>query len=191
MRHQIPTGSISLLTTRQDSGNVLLWSRPGQRGAMIFDDAGDLVWFHPVRHKAVTDFKTGVFHGEPVLTWWEGKVVDGVGDGEWVVVDAAYRELARFTAARRLPGDLHELVITPQSTALVTSNETVHWDLRGVGGSGRIVGRGRAHRRSSGMTGVHFGQPGVENERRSGLEALFAPRGIAVIGASASPGKLI
>jgi acetyltransferase len=39
-------------------------------------------------------------------------------------------------------------------------------------------------------TGVLFGRTGVENERRSGLEALFEPRGIAVVGASASPGKL-
>src|SRR2546423_4323952 len=39
-------------------------------------------------------------------------------------------------------------------------------------------------------TGVLFGRTGVEHERRSGLGALFEPRGIAVIGASASPGKL-
>jgi acetyltransferase len=39
-------------------------------------------------------------------------------------------------------------------------------------------------------SGVHFRRTGVEIERRSGLKALFEPRGIAVIGASASPGKL-
>jgi len=39
-------------------------------------------------------------------------------------------------------------------------------------------------------TGVHSGRTGLENERRSGLGALFEPRGIAVIGASTSPGKL-
>ena len=47
---------------------------------------------------------------------------------------------------------------------------------------------GRPGNRSD--SGVHVGRTGVENERRSGLEALFEPRGIAVIGASASPGKL-
>jgi hypothetical protein len=109
---------------------------------MIFDDAGELVWFRPVAHKAVTDFKVGSFHGRPVLTWWEGKVVEGLGDGEWVVADASYRELARFSTARGLHGDLHEFVITPQNTALVTSNETRTWDLRSIGGSrrGRVVG---------------------------------------------------
>ena len=98
-------------------------SGPGQRGAMIVDDSGELVWFHPVAHKAVTDFKVQSFHGQPVLTWWEGKVKHGIGDGEWVVVDPSYRELTRFGAARGLPADLHEFVITPQGTALVTSNE--------------------------------------------------------------------
>ena len=114
----------------------------GQRGAMIFDNTGELVWFHPVADKVVTDFKVGLYHGKPVLTWWEGKVVHGLADGEWVVLDAAYRELFRFAAARHRHGDLHEFVISPQNTALVTSNETVTWDLRSVGGSraGQVVG---------------------------------------------------
>src|SRR5438876_10343700 len=109
---------------------------------MIFGNAGKLVWFHPVAGKTVTDFKVGLFHGRPVLTWWEGKVVDGLGDGEWVVLDSSYRELARFSAARGRHGDLHELVITPDDTALVTSNETAAWNLTSVGGSrrGQVVG---------------------------------------------------
>ena len=118
-------------------------SGPGQRGAMIFDDAGDLVWFHPVApHRAVTDFKVQTLHGEPVLTWWEGQVISGLADGEWVVVDRSYREIARFSTARGLHGDLHEFMITPWNTALVTSNEVTPWDLRPVGGrpGGRVVG---------------------------------------------------
>jgi hypothetical protein len=117
-------------------------SGPGQRGAMIFDDAGELVWFHPVVDKSATDFKLGLYHGKPVLTWWEGKAVHGLADGEWVVLDTSYRELFRLSAARGLHGDLHEFVITPQNTALVTSNETRTWDLTSVRGSrqGQVVG---------------------------------------------------
>jgi hypothetical protein len=116
---------------------------PGQRGAMILDDAGDLVWFHPaVEHKVVTDFKVQQLDGDPVLTWWEGKSVHGLGVGEWVVVDTSYREIARFSAARGLDADLHEFQISPWNTALVTSNEVQPWDLRAVGGSshGHVVG---------------------------------------------------
>jgi hypothetical protein len=117
-------------------------SGAGQRGALIFDDAGEPVWFRPVTGKTVTDFKVQRLHGRPVLTWWEGLSVRGLGDGEWVVVDPSYRELARFSAARGLPGDLHEFTISPWNTALVTSNEVKAWDLRGVGGSrhGHVVG---------------------------------------------------
>jgi hypothetical protein len=123
-------------------GFVAPSSGPGQRGAMIFDGAGELVWFRPVVDKIVTDFKVGLLDGKPALTWWEGKVVHGLADGEWVVVDTSYRELVRFSAAHGLHGDLHEFVITPQNTALVTSNETRTWDLTSVGGSrqGQVVG---------------------------------------------------
>ena len=117
-------------------------SGPGQSGAMIVDNAGDLIWFHPVRHKVLTDFKVQTLRGEPVLTWWEGKSVRGVRVGEWVVLNAAYREVVRFSAARGLQADLHEFVITPWNTALVTSTEVRPWDLRSVGGGprGRVVG---------------------------------------------------
>jgi Arylsulfotransferase (ASST) len=109
-------------------------SGPGQNGAMIFDDTGGLVWFHPVTNKAVTDFKAQQLHGKPVLTWWEGKDVNGLGDGEWVVLDPSYRQVARFGAARRLHGDLHEFLISPQNTALVLSNEVRPWS------GGQVVG---------------------------------------------------
>jgi len=49
-------------------------SGPGQRGAMILDGSGDLVWFRPVTNKVVTDFKAQTLHGKPVLTWWESKL---------------------------------------------------------------------------------------------------------------------
>jgi acetyltransferase len=51
-----------------------------------------------------------------------------------------------------------------------------------------VLNNGRPDQRPD--PGVHFGRTGVENERRSELGALFEPRGIAVIGASSSPGKL-
>jgi hypothetical protein len=132
---------VTVLERRRGSEPVFVFlaptSGPGQRGAMIVDDAGDVVWFRPVMRKVVTDFKVQKLHGEPVLTWWEGKSVMGLGAGEWVVLDSSYRELVRFSAARGLPGDLHEFVITPWNTALVTSNEVRPWDLRPVGGDRR------------------------------------------------------
>jgi hypothetical protein len=132
---------VAVLQRRRGSAPGLVFmapsSGPFQRGAMIFDDTGHLVWFHPVVHKVVTDFKVQKLRGQPVLTWWEGKSVKGLGEGEWVVLDTSYREVARFSTARGLHGDLHEFQITPWNTALVTSNEVRPWDLRSVGGGPR------------------------------------------------------
>lgn len=102
-------------------------SGPGQRGAMIADGRGRLVWFRPTTPKSVMDFKVQHLHGKPVLTWWEGKSPHGIPDGEWVVVDATYTEVARFGPARGRNGDLHEFVISPQNTALVACTEIVPW----------------------------------------------------------------
>ena len=46
---------------------------PGQDGAMILDEDGQVVWFHPARseEKDVMNFKVQRYRGEPVLTWWE------------------------------------------------------------------------------------------------------------------------
>ena len=109
-------------------------SGPGQRGAMIADGHANLVWFHPTDPKSVMDFKVQTLHGKPVLTWWEGKSPGGVPHGEWVVVDATYRELARFGPARGRNGDLHEFVISAQNTALVACTEVIPWR------NGHIVG---------------------------------------------------
>ena len=145
-RPDLKPPTLTVLRRAQETSSGRLFvapsSGPGQRGAMIFDNAGELVWFHPVAGKTVTDFKVGLFHGRPVLTWWEGKTVHGLGDGEWVVLDSSYRELARFSAARGRAGDLHEFVVTPHGTALVTCNETAVRDLTSVGGRrhGHVVG---------------------------------------------------
>jgi hypothetical protein len=102
-------------------------SGPGRRGAMILDGRGDLVWFHPMTDKVVTDFKVQQLHGKPVLTWWEGKSKNGLGDGEWVIADSTYREVARVRAAHGLAADLHDFQLTRRGTALGLANELVPW----------------------------------------------------------------
>ena len=71
-----------------------------------------------------------------MLTWWEG-VVDkqGYGAGEGVIVDTTYREIARIRAGHGHTVDLHELILTPQGTALVTCRpQIVPADLSSIGG---------------------------------------------------------
>jgi hypothetical protein len=107
----------------------------GQAGAVIVDTRGQPIWENPLPGKVTTNFQVQSYRGEPVLTWWEGEIELGHGVGEYVIADASYRTVRRVQAGGGLRGDLHEFVITPQNTALLTSYVVVDADLSGVGGS--------------------------------------------------------
>jgi hypothetical protein len=110
------------------------------RGAMITDDAGELVWFRPTVPASVLNLRVAVYKGKPVLTWWEGKTKHGLGIGDHVIADASYREIARFPAGNGRGSDLHELLLTPQGTALITAYDIPTVDRASVGASrGRVV----------------------------------------------------
>ena len=63
------------------------------------------------------DFKVQQYRNAPVLTWWEGTIGgtggQGVGQGEFVIADRSYREIARVRAASTDQADQHDFVITP------------------------------------------------------------------------------
>lgn len=108
-----------------------------QFGPMIVDHSGGPVWFKPLGPgMQVTNFARWQYRGEPVLAWWQGKIQQtGYGEGEAVVVNRAYREIARVRAARGRVMDLHALTLTPQGTALFTCYpDSVPMDLSSVGG---------------------------------------------------------
>ncbi|MDQ3638716.1 MAG: arylsulfotransferase family protein [Actinomycetota bacterium] len=108
---------------------------PAQDGPMILDDEGRPVWLRPVRDEDqdAMDFKVQRYRGEPVLTWWQG-VHGGWGDGEYLIFDASYREVARVRAGNGLAGDHHEFLITERDTALFTIYHGVTMDLSASGG---------------------------------------------------------
>ncbi|HZD87557.1 MAG TPA: arylsulfotransferase family protein [Gaiellaceae bacterium] len=112
-------------------------SGPGDRGVMILDNAGELVWWRSTKPLTAMNFRAALWKGRPVLTWWEGKSHHGTGVGECVIVDQQYREVARFRAGHHRPADLHEFLITPRGTALVTSTEIRMRDLTRLGGKAR------------------------------------------------------
>jgi outer membrane protein assembly factor BamB len=101
-------------------GHVFLAPRKGagQQGPMIIDDRGELVWFRPVPGaESASDFRVQSFRGAPVLTYWQGRFAGGGGNGEYVILDSAYREVARVRSVGD-HGDLHEFELTPEGTAL-------------------------------------------------------------------------
>src|ERR1700677_1004299 len=107
----------------------------GQAGAVIVDNDGQPIWENPLSGKVTTNFRVQSYRGSPVLTWWEGEIELGHGVGEYVIADSSYRTIRRVQAANGLRGDLHEFVITPRDTALLTSYVVKKADLSSVGGS--------------------------------------------------------
>ena len=110
-------------------------AHPSQDGPMILDNEGQPVWLRPVadEERDAMDFKAQTYKGKPVLTWWEGTHA-GYGNGEYVIYDDTYREIARFPASNGLPGDHHEFVISSRDTALVTIYAEKPMDLSPYGG---------------------------------------------------------
>lgn len=137
-----PSGPPPLTVTRSVGdtapGVLLLTPTPSagyQHGPLILDSSGTVVWF-----KAITSIATNLqvqsYKSEPVLTWWEGDIVlPGYGVGEYVLMDSSYREIKRVRAANGLSGDLHEFVLTPEGTALLTIFQEEPYDLSAYGGS--------------------------------------------------------
>ena len=105
-----------------------------QNGTVIVDQHGSPVWFKPSpRGWFAYDFRPQTYRGKPVLTWWQGTIF---GMGEVVIMDTSYREVARVHAGNGHQVDPHEVLLTPEGTALITcSPSTVPADLSSVGGS--------------------------------------------------------
>jgi hypothetical protein len=121
---------------------------PGQHGPMIFDNAGDVVWFHPLQgNEAAADFQTQNFHGKNMLTWWQGHTLAlGYGLGEDVIVNANYKTVAVVKAGNGLQADDHEFAVTPEGSAYLTAYSPVHASLAATGspasGDGTASGDG-------------------------------------------------
>jgi Arylsulfotransferase (ASST) len=109
---------------------------PGQYGPMIFDNDGQLVWFHPLpAGEDAADLRTQVYRGKTALTWWQGRTINfGFGDGVFVVANPNYKVLAVIKAGNGLYADEHELQLTPQGPAWVLAYSPVVTSLSSAGG---------------------------------------------------------
>jgi hypothetical protein len=107
-----------------------------QDGPMILEPDGGLVWFKPVpAGSEAEDLRVQQYEGKPVLTWWEGQVIDGHGRGNDYIYSTSYEPVATVHAGNGLQADLHEFDLTPQGTALISAYEPIHWNLSSVKGS--------------------------------------------------------
>jgi hypothetical protein len=110
----------------------------GQSGALIASGHGGLIWFHQAPAGDFdADLQVQSYQGQPVLTWWQGEVPQGlgVGFGQDEIYSSAYTPAATVSAGNGYQADLHELQITPQGAALITAYSLVDANLSAEGGS--------------------------------------------------------
>lgn len=119
----------------------------GQPGALMLDNAGNPIWFRPLRDANLmnTDFRKQKLFGKPVLTFWQGTLVTPpvytnapAGSSEpgscFYIMDRSYRVIKKVKARKGFTSDVHEFLLTPRNTALFLSTKTVAMDLTPYGG---------------------------------------------------------
>jgi hypothetical protein len=134
-----PVLSVTTSSPAAGAGDIFAapYTGPGQAGPMILDPSGGLLWFKPLpRYTSATDLKVQEYGGRPVLTWWQGDIsIHGFGVGEDVIYASDYTDVAQVRGGNGHRPDLHEFLLTPQGTALVTSYFPLLCDLSAYGGS--------------------------------------------------------
>jgi hypothetical protein len=139
---ELPDVAITRAAAGASTGLIFLTpaSGTGLWGPLIVDDTGSPVWFRKVPDPATVaiDLKAQRYRNKPVLTWWEGTIGgtggQGVGQGEFVIADQAYKEIARVRAAGTEQADQHDFVITTDGTALFWVYDPIPYDLSKSGG---------------------------------------------------------
>ncbi len=123
-----PAVTITRSRAGRAPGYVFLGPKGGRAmGPMIVDDRGELVWFRRVTGgKVAMDVRTQIYRGQPVLTWWEGRLFGGGGRGVGMILDERYRTIKRVRMGNGFQADSHEFTITPQGTALLNAWDAVH-----------------------------------------------------------------
>ena len=141
------TPSTVTLTTPKDgipappaaSGDLFLapYQGKGSAGPMIAEQNGALVWFHPLpTGESATNFQVQDYEGKPALTWWQGRIIRvGFGEGEDVIDNSSYQQIATVRAGNGYRADLHEILLTPQGTAWIDAFDPIHMNLASVHGS--------------------------------------------------------
>src|SRR6202011_5542114 len=124
-RPDLTPPALKVTTPAQNTapGDIFLTPQSGdsQHGPLIVDNEGQPVWALPVLNASVFNLEVQEYQGQPVLTWYQGSVVNpGVGQGMDVIADASYRPIAYVHAVNGSAADLHDMQITPQGTALIT-----------------------------------------------------------------------
>ncbi len=135
-----PTVSVITDTPPASADDVFIAANGSypQRGPMIFNRAGQLVWFKPIpAGKAAMDLQVERYGGAPALVWWQGYIGLGVGFGNDEIYGENYQRIASVNAGNGYQADLHDIQITPSGAAFITAYSIVEANLSSAGGATR------------------------------------------------------
>jgi hypothetical protein len=133
-----PAPSLTILTNNGVSPGDIFAANFGPpngygSGPEILSTAGKVVWYHPVpAGTSVTDFRTQTYLGQPVLTWSQSVSFGGTPTD--YIYNDHYKLIATVKAGDGATTDLHEFLITPWNTALITATENRTVNLASIGG---------------------------------------------------------
>ena len=113
----------------------------GSPGPLISEQDGALVWFHPLpAGESSTNFRVQSYDGQPVLTWWQGRILEvGFGQGEDVIENTSYQPVAYVRAGNGYHADLHEIRLTPEGTAWIDAFDPIRMNLSSMHGSSDAI----------------------------------------------------
>jgi hypothetical protein len=119
-------------------GDLLMapYQGEGSPGPMIVEQNGSLVWFHPLpAGDDATSLRVQQLDGKPVLTWWQGRILEvGFGQGEDVIDSTAYQRIGAVHAGNGYHADLHEFRLTSEGTAWIDTFDPIDMNLSAYGG---------------------------------------------------------
>jgi hypothetical protein len=133
-----PSVKIEKRTAQAAPGALFLTPKagPGADGTVITDTSGGLIWFKQVpAGNSTFDLRVQRYEGKPVLTWWQGEVHHGQGQGAGMIYDSSYEKLAEVPPGNGYRADFHEFQLSRDGrTAFFVIYEPVRYDLRRIGG---------------------------------------------------------
>ncbi|KAJ5479104.1 hypothetical protein N7530_004613 [Penicillium desertorum] len=147
MEFQPPKLEVSKTGTTQP-GYIFLGPRGDVQdagsAALIYDDAGDLVYEGP--EQVTANFKVQKLFGKDVITFWAGDMMSiGYGYGTVHILDDTYKEIytVKLTGNFVTPDgsskdsycDMHESQITPRNTLICTAYNVTQHDLTSINGT--------------------------------------------------------
>jgi Arylsulfotransferase (ASST) len=144
---QAPIVTMSGKNPDTTSGDFFLDSQnTGQGAAYILNPQGGLLWYQPAptqpSHLSIHNVRLQSYHGNPVLTYWQGKYskAGGGSHGEGVILNHHYQTIHTVTAGNGYQKDgvdLHEFTLGhegSEATAFIGIFAPAQANLTSVGG---------------------------------------------------------